>query len=92
MKIPVQFSDVDIRILRDIAQQLNNVTEGRQSAMHGSLTAAPTTGNYAQGDSVRNSAPAEAGVAGSKYVVTGWVCTVGGTPGTWLAMRVLTGN
>lgn len=41
-------------------------------------TAAPTTGTYAQGDYVRNSAPA---VGQPK----GWICTVAGTPGTWVS-------
>lgn len=53
---------------------------------------APTTGTWVQGDRVTMVYPVEAGSAGSKYVVTGWVCTVGGTPGTWLAQRMLTGN
>jgi len=39
-------------------------------------TAAPTTGTYQQGDIFYNSAPTSGG-----YI--GWVCTVGGTPGTW---------
>jgi polygalacturonase len=55
-------------------------------------TAAPTAGSWYQGDREYNSAPAEAGTAGSKYVIFGWICTVGGTPGTWLQMRSLTGN
>lgn len=55
-------------------------------------TAAPTTGTWKQGDFVWNTAPSEAGSGGSKYVVVGWVCTVGGTPGTWLQQRALTGN
>ena len=55
-------------------------------------TAAPTTGTWAQGDTCRNTSPSEAGAVGSKYVVIGWVCTASGSPGTWLAMRVLTGN
>ena len=57
-----------------------------------SATSAPTGNTWAIGDIVRNSAPAEAGGAGSKYVVIGWICTVSGTPGTWLEMRTLTGN
>jgi len=39
-------------------------------------TAAPTSGTYEQGDIVYSSAPAAGG-----YI--GWVCTTGGTPGTW---------
>jgi hypothetical protein len=61
-------------------------------AGYNSAAAAPTGNTWAKGDIVRNSAPAEAGVALAKYVVTGWICTVSGTPGTWLEMRVLTGN
>jgi hypothetical protein len=41
-------------------------------------SAPPTTGTWFQGDIVWNSAPVEGGNVG-------WVCTVGGTPGTWLA-------
>lgn len=54
--------------------------------------AAPTTGEWAQGDFVRNEAPAEAGSPGSKYVVHGWQCVVAGSPGTWVECRFLTGN
>ena len=64
--------------------------EGRISS-HYSATAAPTGGKYVAGDIVRNSAPAEAGGAGSMYVTLGWICTVTGDPGTWKEMRVLTG-
>lgn len=38
--------------------------------------AAPISGTWAQGDIIWNSAPAAAGTIG-------WVCTAGGTPGTW---------
>lgn len=79
-------------LFRDIAQQVNGLSEGRASAVYSALTAAPTTGTHAQGDFVKNSAPAELGAVSSKYVILGWVCTVGGTPGTWLECRVLTGN
>jgi len=56
--------------------------------------AAPTTSyvSWAVGDQVVNTAPAEAGAAASKYVTTGWICTVAGAPGTWLPLRSLTGN
>lgn len=74
-------------LFREIANTVNT------SAMwDSSATAAPATGTWAQGDKVENSAPVEAGSAGSKYIVIGWVCTASGTPGTWLPMRVLTGN
>jgi hypothetical protein len=41
--------------------------------------AAPTTGTWAAGSVVWNSAPTAGGAAG-------WVCTVAGTPGTWKVM------
>ena len=81
-----------LRLLREIAAQLNGLSEGRMAASHAALTAAPTTGTWSQGDKVRNSAPSELGSAGSKYVIDGWICTVSGTPGTWLQQRTLTGN
>lgn len=71
-------------LFREIAATVN--------ALRNEGTAAPTTGTWKQGDFVWNTAPSEAGTAGSKYVVIGWVCTVSGTPGTWLASRILTGN
>ncbi len=55
-------------------------------------TAAPTTGTWSQGDKCKNTAPTELGSAGSKYVITGFVCVASGTPGTWVQMRSLTGN
>lgn len=74
-------------IFRDWSAILN------RSAMWDSEgTTAPTTGAWSQGDKVKNSSPSEAGTAGSKYVVIGWVCTVAGSPGTWVDMRCLTGN
>lgn len=80
------------REMREHATAVNSMAEGRLVGTYNAQTAAPTTGTHAAGDQVKNSAPAEAGVALSKYVVVGWICTVGGTPGTWLPMRVLTGN
>jgi parallel beta-helix repeat protein len=47
------------------------------------LTAAPSTGTWAVGDIVYNSAPASAG-----YI--GFVCTVAGTPGTWKSFGLIT--
>lgn len=77
---------------KQVAQQVNALSEGRLVATYNAYTAAPTTGTWAQGDYIKNSAPAEAGVALSKYVILGWVCTAAGTPGTWLQCRSLTGN
>jgi hypothetical protein len=80
------------RVLTDIATQLNNLAEGRIAAATNADTAAPTTGEHQRGDYVRNSAPAELGTAGAKYVIEGWICVAAGTPGTWVAKRCLTGN
>ena len=76
----------------DIATQVNAISEGRLAGYYTSLAAAPTTGTWAQGDEVRNTNPTELGTAGNKYVIGSWICTVGGTPGTWLQKRTLTGN
>jgi hypothetical protein len=80
------------RVLREITDQLNLLSEGFLQAATNAGSAAPTTGSYRQGDFVRHSAPSEAGGAGSKYVIVGFICTASGSPGTWKEMRVLTGN
>ncbi|APW37656.1 hypothetical protein RD110_11010 [Rhodoferax koreense] len=80
------------RVFRAFAQKANQIADGRVSAIDNALTSAPTTGQYQRGDFVRNSAPVEAGTAGSKYVVTGWICVAAGSPGTFVQHRALTGN
>jgi ABC-type Fe3+/spermidine/putrescine transport system ATPase subunit len=85
------------RRLMDFFRQLVNKVNGLSTgafthSADNAATAVPTTGTYAQGDFIRNSNPTELGTAGSKYVVFGFICTVGGTPGTWLQQRMLTGN
>ena len=75
-----------------MAHQINGISEGSITATYNAAAAAPTTGTWLKGDYIRNSAPAEAGAASSKYVILGWVCSVSGTPGTWLQCRTLTGN
>lgn len=77
---------------RLVATQVNQLSEGQMSANYGALATAPTSGTWQVGDFVRNSAPSELGAASSKYVIFGWICTVAGTPGTWLQCRFLTGN
>jgi len=59
---------------------------------HQAGTAPPTTGTYNTGDIIYNTTPSELGSAGSKYVVLGWMCVAGGSPGTWVEMRAYTGN
>lgn len=79
------------RELREHARQVNLLSEGRLSAVNNAQPAAPTAGEYAVGDFVRNSAPAELGSPGSKYVVEGWMC-VDDSPLTFVEKRFLTGN
>lgn len=79
-------------IFRVLCTRINAISDGQLSAIDNAAAAAPTTGTFAKGDFIRNSAPAELGAGGSKYVIFGWVCTVGGTPGTFLQCRYLTGN
>jgi len=88
----VELNRVLVRLLQQTFQKLNQLSDGRISACDLTATAVPTSGMYAKGDFVRNSAPTELGTASSKYVITGWICTVGGTPGTFVQARVLTGN
>jgi len=83
-------------LFRDTARQVNDLSEGRISAVTNAASSVPTTGSWAKGDFVRNSAPAEAGSAGSKYVVTGWLRLTSGSNNVlntdWVATRSLTGN
>lgn len=80
------------KLFRDIVLKVNQMAGGTAAGFDGAATAAPTTGTWAQGDFVRHAAPVEAGGAGAKYVITGFICVAGGTPGTWVEHRVLTGN
>jgi hypothetical protein len=75
---------------RDMANQVNALSEGSIRAATNAATAPPVTGVYAPGDFVRNSAPAESGAAGSRYVVAGWICLA--APLTFVQQRFLTGN
>jgi hypothetical protein len=77
---------------RSIAKKVNALASGNFAAVENTGTAAPTAGTWAQNDVVSNSNRTELGVVTAKYVVMGWVCVAGGTPGTWVQMRVLTGN
>lgn len=80
------------KLFRNIAQKVNSIADGDIAAFDNAYTAAPTSGTWRQGDSIRNSAPSELGSVGSKYVITGWQCVASGTPGTWVQLRSLTGN
>lgn len=77
-------------INRDVATQVNAISEGLLQGASNAAVAMPTTGTYARGDFVRNAEPSELGAASSKYVVFGWICTA--APLTFAQMRFLTGN
>lgn len=92
MRIEQPSARVDPSFLRRLVQQVNLLGDGKVEAANSAGTAAPTGGTWNVGDFVRKTDPAEAGAGGSKYVIIGWICTVAGTPGTWLECRCLTGN
>lgn len=90
-KIPAQYNvQVLQKIVSEIEFQLNNLSSGVAIATNNLATSAPTTGEYAVGDFVKNSTPSELGSASSKYIITGWMCTT--SPLTFKECRVLTGN
>lgn len=89
---PKDLNFVLSRLFRNIAQKVNQIGDGRIAGSDFTAASIPTTGMFKQGDVIKNSAPVEAGTAGSKFVVLGWVCVAGGTPGTLLPIRALTGN
>lgn len=81
--------------LGTVQTQVNALADGSVSAATSANNVPPpsnSTQSYFSGDFIRNNQPAEIGVGGAKYVVTGWICTVSGKPGTWLECRSLTGN
>jgi len=65
-------------VAEDSTQIVKGVTRLLQQPVNRSrpASAAPSSGKWAVGEMVQNTAPS----AGSPY---GWVCTTGGTPGTW---------
>jgi len=77
---------------KKMAREVEKLQTGVIAGTINADSAAPTTGDWSVGDFIRNNAPAEAGTAGSKYVILGWVCSAAGSPGTWLEVRTLTGN
>jgi len=93
-KLPDQYRKSDLfRILLDIDTQVNNLSDGRVSAVSKN-TASPTSSVVASnvGDEVRNTNATVQGTVGSQYVIRGWICTTAGSPGVWREMRCLTGT
>lgn len=77
-----------MREMREHAVQVNALSEGRIAGHYNAIPSVPTSGDYVQGDFVRNSAPTELGTSGSKYVIHGWLHTDTG----FVECRFLTGN
>lgn len=81
---------------RGLAQQVNQLSEGRAVASYAAVAAMPTSGTYYTGDFVQNSAPAILGTPGSRYVIEGWKRITNGSThvaGTdWVEKRFLTGT
>lgn len=75
-------------LVRDIANQVNGLSEGKISACTNAMPAAPSTGAFTPGDFVKNSNPIEMGTVGSKYVIEGWTYLATG----FVQKRFLTGN
>jgi len=94
LKVTEQYSKPDLyRILTAIDTQVNNLMDGRISALRAD-SVMPTSSLVpsAIGDEVRNLNATVQGTVGSQYVVRGWICTTGGTPGIWREQRSLTGT
>lgn len=79
-------------LMRQVETLLNGLAESRLAAKYNARSTVPTTGSYAKGDFVPNSAPSELGAPGSMYIITGWLSVTSGEPGTFKECRVLTGN
>lgn len=83
-------------LYRQIAQQVNQLSDGLIQAQNSASATMPTSGSFTQGDFVVNSAPSILGVAGSRYVVRGWTRLTSGSTHVlntdWAEFRGLTGT
>jgi hypothetical protein len=83
-------------LFRAINATVNQLSENKAEARYQARDAIPTTGTYAVGDYVDNSAPTKLGTAGSRYVIYGWKRLTAGNShvlGTdWVQDRRLTGD
>ena len=83
-------------LIRRSNQAVNSLVEGRAAALYAAQASYPTSGTWAVGDYVHNSAPTELGGGGSKYIVYGWKRLTSGSGNVlntdWFQDRRLTGN
>lgn len=77
-------------------EKVNALIEGRASALYAARSSVPTTGTWAIGDYVHNSAPAELGTTPNKYIVYGWKRLTSGSGNVlntdWFLDQRRTGN
>ena len=82
-------------LFRSIAQQVNDLSEGRITANYSAQAAMPTAGTWQKGDFIRNTTPTVTGGAGNKYVIFGWSRITSGSANVldtdWVEVRTLTG-
>jgi hypothetical protein len=91
-KLPRKAVDAETDLwYRQVAQQVNGLSEGRISALYQTVQSVPTVGDYSVGDFVSNASVTELGTAGNKYIIHGWKCS-SVSPLTFLQCRFLTGN
>jgi hypothetical protein len=91
-RVPPQYDlQTFAKILTDIQNQLNALSEGQLVGRYNATTSAPTAGTYAIGDIVYNSNPSELGSSPNKYILLAWMCT-DDSPLTFKELRCLTGN
>lgn len=70
-------------LFRQFAQQVNNLSSGRISAVTNASTSAPADGTGNPGDFVAKQGAVASGPVGAQYVVIGWRCVAtGSTPAT----------
>jgi hypothetical protein len=72
-----------------IASTYRNGTVGLWLPHKHYLTAAPTSGLFSKGAKVYNSNPT---VDGNNMILDHWLCTAGGSPGTWVAQYFSTAS
>jgi len=83
-------------LLKRTNEKVNALVEGRASALYAAQSSVPTTGTWAVGDYVHNSAPVQAGATPNKYIIHGWKRLTSGSGNVlntdWFEDRRFTGN
>lgn len=93
----VDDDNYDVQLQRTLVKlfaDINKAVSALQSLPGAvSASAVPSTGTHKAKEFVWNTnLDIEYGAIGSRYILAGWVCISGGTPGTWRECRFLTGN